>query len=127
MRWDGMCFRMRPPPNQTSLPPKNTKPPGGRFDIILDNSGLELYTDLLLADYLITSGQAGTVALHGKLLPWFVSDVMAADLEAVVAALEADAPPAGMQVRWGGWMGGRAVAAVMPVCCVDALNVRPTH
>jgi hypothetical protein len=30
-----------------------------RVDIILDNAGLELYTDLVLADYLVASGLAG--------------------------------------------------------------------
>jgi hypothetical protein len=30
-----------------------------RVDVILDNAGLELYTDLVLADYLVTSGLAG--------------------------------------------------------------------
>lgn len=30
-----------------------------RVDIILDNAGLELYTDLVLADYLVTSGLVG--------------------------------------------------------------------
>jgi hypothetical protein len=30
-----------------------------RVDIILDNAGLELYTDLVLADYLVSSGMAG--------------------------------------------------------------------
>jgi len=67
------------------------------MDVILDNSGLELYTDLLLADFLITSNQAASVTLHGKLLPWFVSDVMSHDLEEVLRALESDRPPAGMQ------------------------------
>jgi hypothetical protein len=31
-----------------------------RVDIILDNAGLELYTDLVLADYLVESGLVGT-------------------------------------------------------------------
>lgn len=30
-----------------------------RVDIILDNAGLELYTDLALADYLVASGLTG--------------------------------------------------------------------
>lgn len=30
-----------------------------RVDIILDNAGLELFTDLVLADYLVSSGLAG--------------------------------------------------------------------
>lgn len=35
--------------------------PLSRVDIILDNAGLELYTDLVLADYLVESGLAGVV------------------------------------------------------------------
>lgn len=125
-----------------------TTRPGGRMDVILDNAGLELYTDLVMADFLVASGLADKVGagscrapqlcfcapellrlgarrrsthtrfcnvgnaylhtytnihyqvqLHGKLLPWFVSDTMDKDLEQVLAILEADAPPAGMQVR----------------------------
>lgn len=48
----------------------------GRVDIVLDNSGFELYTDLVLADWLVTlSPFVSEVVFHPKLLPWFVSDV----------------------------------------------------
>jgi hypothetical protein len=79
--------------------------------VVLDNAGLELYTDLLLADCLIQSGLADTVVLHGKLLPWFVSDTAERDLEAVISALEAAAPPAGMAVPAGQWGSARRLAA----------------
>lgn len=79
------------------------------MDVVLDNAGLELYTDLLLADFLVASGLAGTVTLHGKLLPWFVSDTTAGDLEAVLRALEAAAPPEGMAVCGGAGRGGERV------------------
>ncbi|KAI8476467.1 MAG: hypothetical protein J3K34DRAFT_455780 [Monoraphidium minutum] len=80
------------------------KAAGGRMDVILDNAGLELYTDLVLADFLVEAGLADKVHLHGKLLPWFVSDTMDKDLEEVISILEAGAPPEGMQVsqqQWG--------------------------
>ncbi|BGP57978.1 hypothetical protein JCM8202_001932 [Rhodotorula sphaerocarpa] len=51
-----------------------------RIDIVLDNSGFELFTDLVLADWLVScSPFASEVVLHPKLLPWFVSDVQPHD------------------------------------------------
>ena len=49
------------------------------IDIVLDNAGFELFTDLCLAEFLISSGTASRVRFHGKQLPWFVSDVTASD------------------------------------------------
>ncbi|GAA5875787.1 hypothetical protein JCM3774_006457 [Rhodotorula dairenensis] len=52
----------------------------GRVDIVLDNSGFELYTDLVLADWLVTlSPFVSEVVFHPKLMPWFVSDVQPHD------------------------------------------------
>ena len=48
-------------------------------DIVLDNAGFELFTDLCLAEFLVSSGMACRVRFHGKLIPWFVSDVTASD------------------------------------------------
>ncbi|XP_068609953.1 damage-control phosphatase ARMT1 [Brachionichthys hirsutus] len=53
--------------------------PAGRVDIVLDNAGFELVTDLVLADFLICSGLVREVRFHGKSFPWFVSDVTAGD------------------------------------------------
>jgi hypothetical protein len=47
-----------------------------RVDIILDNSGFELFVDLIFADFLIQSGIADTVVFHAKAYPYFVSDVV---------------------------------------------------
>ncbi|KAG9283011.1 protein-glutamate O-methyltransferase [Astyanax mexicanus] len=56
-----------------------TEKSGARVDIVLDNSGFELVTDLVLADFLISVGQAKEVRFHGKCFPWFVSDVTKKD------------------------------------------------
>ncbi|KAI0392819.1 DUF89-domain-containing protein [Xylariaceae sp. FL0594] len=58
-----------------------------RVDIVLDNAGFELYVDLILAGYLISSGLATLVVLHPKSIPWFVSDVLPADFAALLSAL----------------------------------------
>ena len=52
----------------------------GEIHYVLDNSGFELLTDLVFASYLIESGYATKVVLHGKRMPWFVSDVNPRDL-----------------------------------------------
>lgn len=60
---------------------------GGRVDIVLDNSGFELYTDLVLALFLLDTGLADQVVMHPKSQPWFVSDVVPTDFGAVLGML----------------------------------------
>nr|XP_004225825.4 LOW QUALITY PROTEIN: protein-glutamate O-methyltransferase-like [Ciona intestinalis] len=48
-------------------------------DIILDNSGFELFTDLILAEFLLASKLATKIRFHPKRFPWFVSDVTPQD------------------------------------------------
>jgi len=52
-----------------------------RLDIILDNSGFELFTDLVLAEEMVSGNFAGLVVLHAKAYPMFVSDAMPADIQ----------------------------------------------
>ncbi|GFH31307.1 DUF89 domain-containing protein, partial [Haematococcus lacustris] len=47
------------------------------------HAGLELFGDLVLADFLIESGLTEQVVLHGKCFGWFVSDVVPADLDSL--------------------------------------------
>ena len=53
---------------------------GGNVDIIVDNAGFELITDLALAQYLIQSKIAKCVTFQLKSHPTFVSDALEKDL-----------------------------------------------
>ncbi|GLI59447.1 hypothetical protein VaNZ11_001272, partial [Volvox africanus] len=83
---------------------------GVRIDIVLDNSGLELFADLCLADLLMSAGVADKVVLHGKPIPWFVSDTLSSDLEALLESCAAAEPPSG-QVSVAAWDPVRRAAA----------------
>ncbi|KAG8952353.1 hypothetical protein FRC04_004781 [Tulasnella sp. 424] len=59
-----------------------------RLDIVLDNSGFEYFTDLILADFLVThTGFINSVVFHPKDIPWFVSDVTPPDVRALLSAI----------------------------------------
>lgn len=51
----------------------------GVVEIVFDNAGYELYTDLILAEYIIDQGLAKKVRFNVKAIPWFISDVMVHD------------------------------------------------
>lgn len=55
-----------------------------RLDIVLDNAGFELVTDLVFADFLVSSGLVREVHFHGKSFPWFVSDVTVNDFQWII-------------------------------------------
>lgn len=64
--------------------------------IIVDNSGIELISDLILGAYLIKTGCANEVIYHHNILPIFVSDAIKADFDAAIAAIkEKDSPLGG--------------------------------
>ncbi len=65
-------------------------PAGKRVDIIVDNAGFELITDLILADCLVRTGLASKVVLHTKGHPTFVSDATDRDVQETVAYLAAN-------------------------------------
>lgn len=58
-----------------------------RIDIVLDNSGFELYTDLAFALVMIELGAADQVVLHTKDIPWMVSDVNIKDFYILINEL----------------------------------------
>jgi hypothetical protein len=61
---------------------------GGRVDIVLDNAGFELFTDLIYGLFILDSNLAQTVVFHPKDIPWFVSDVLPVDLENIVQQVQ---------------------------------------
>lgn len=60
-----------------------------RLVLVADNAGTELLMDLALADYLLCQDLVEEVQVHVKPHPFFVSDALAEDVWAGLAALEA--------------------------------------
>jgi hypothetical protein len=58
-----------------------------RLAFVADNAGRELLLDLVLADWLLGHGWAGMIILYLKGQPFFVSDAMPRDVEALLARL----------------------------------------
>ncbi|XP_068144757.1 damage-control phosphatase ARMT1 [Drosophila tropicalis] len=52
-----------------------------QVDYILDNVGYELFTDFILAEFMIEKGLTQKVRFHVKAHPWFVSDVTEHDFK----------------------------------------------
>lgn len=63
------------------------------IDIINDNSGYELFTDLCLADFIIEHKLAGRVNFNVKAIPWYISDVTPKDMRWTLDTLEAHENP----------------------------------
>jgi uncharacterized protein with ATP-grasp and redox domains len=63
-----------------------------RVDIILDNSGEELFFDLLLVHCIFLKTKIKTVKLHFKAFPYFVSDSMISDFNFLLKELSGKAP-----------------------------------
>jgi len=58
-----------------------------RIDIVLDNAGFELVTDLCLAELLLAHDLTDVVHFHVKSMPWFVSDVTCDDWDWTLSQL----------------------------------------
>ncbi|XP_075564028.1 coiled-coil domain-containing protein 170 isoform X1 [Pelecanus crispus] len=67
---------------------RNTEKSNVRVDIILDNAGFELVSDLVLADFLLSSKLAAEVHFHGKSIPWYVSDTTKHDFNWTIKKLQ---------------------------------------
>ena len=64
-----------------------------RVDFINDNVGMDLLSDLALADFLLVQGWVREVILHLKDHPFFVSDAMPQDARAIICLLQAVPDP----------------------------------
>jgi len=60
-----------------------------RIDIVLDNAGVEFFTDLVLAEFLLSARIADEVVFQPKAIPWYVSDVIPGDLTKLYDLLSA--------------------------------------
>lgn len=69
---------------------RSTKKPLKRVDFVLDNSGFELYTDLIFGLFLIDLKLADQIVLHTKDIPWMVSDVNIKDFYKLLSLLRDD-------------------------------------
>lgn len=58
-----------------------------RIDIVLDNSGFELFADLCLTLFLLEAKLVKKVVIHCKQIPWFVSDTMPKDYDLLLEQL----------------------------------------
>lgn len=65
-------------------------PNKARVDFIIDNAGVELIYDLVLADFLLSREIAGSVYFHLKFHPTFVSDATVTDVNQTVSSLVSD-------------------------------------
>lgn len=63
------------------------------IDIVNDNSGYELFTDLCLADFIIEHGLASRVNFNVKAIPWYISDVTPKDMQWTLSTLMAHENP----------------------------------
>ncbi|KAG9031395.1 hypothetical protein FS842_004256 [Serendipita sp. 407] len=60
---------------------------GAGLDIVLGDSGQELFRDIAYADFLLQTGLASRVRLHGKRISYFVSEATKSDFEWLVRSL----------------------------------------
>ena len=69
---------------------RSSRPEDIRIDFMIDNAGFELVSDLVFADYLLSTGIAPTVRFHVKPHPTYVSDATIKDVRATLNYFQAD-------------------------------------
>lgn len=72
-----------------------------RVDLVNDNTGRELLSDLALADFLLGQGWARQVVFHLKDRPFFVSDARPQDVRAILDLLHAEPSRRGRRAAAG--------------------------
>ncbi|XP_064542688.1 damage-control phosphatase ARMT1 isoform X2 [Drosophila montana] len=65
----------------------NKKTNKQHVDFVLDNAGYELFTDFILAEYIIEKGLASKVRFHVKACPWFVANITQRDFQMMLQYL----------------------------------------
>jgi hypothetical protein len=75
-----------------------------RIDLIADNAGFELISDLLLVDGLLMQPAAQKICLHLKAHPTFVSDATIADVQHTLKVLAADSACRPLVERLNGYL-----------------------
>ncbi|XP_035728780.1 damage-control phosphatase ARMT1-like isoform X1 [Vespa mandarinia] len=63
------------------------------IDMVLDNAGYELFTDICLAIFLVNFGLAGKVRFYVKRYPWYVSDTNTHDFHWVLDYMKKSSNP----------------------------------
>lgn len=87
------------------------------IDFVQDNSGYELFTDFVLANFLIEHKLASKVRFHVKAIPWFISDVMTTDFHWTIGQLTKH-PNAALS-ELGGKLAAHLAAGRFILCDVD--------
>lgn len=63
------------------------------IDIVLDNAGYELFTDLCLAAFLVANNLAHKIRFYVKSVPWFISDVTTEDFHWMIQRMNESSDP----------------------------------
>ncbi|KAL2731288.1 damage-control phosphatase ARMT1-like isoform X2 [Vespula squamosa] len=63
------------------------------IDMVLDNAGYELFTDICLANFLVKFGLAGKIRFYVKRYPWYVSDANVNDFHWILDYMKKSSNP----------------------------------